>query len=132
MPPPTSCIVYADPVMIAGLETFSSMRTMLELDEGNFEAEVMRSSQATLVDFWAPWCAPCKAIAPHLEAIAEKYEGKVRVGKVDVDENSTLAERFGVRGIPTLIVFRGGEVVGTITGAVPRSRIESLLDELAT
>ena len=100
---------------------------VVELDQGNFAAEV-GGPTPVLVDFWAAWCAPCRMIAPALEAIAEKYEGKVRIAKVDVDEHSAIAEQFHVVSLPTLLLFQRGQVIGQIVGAVPKSRIEALLD----
>jgi thioredoxin 1 len=102
-------------------------RKLLELDEQNFRAEV-DGGLPVLVDFWAAWCAPCRMIAPALEAIAEKYEGKVRIAKVDVDAQPALAEQFQVVSLPTLLLIRRAEVIGQIIGAVPKSRIEALLD----
>jgi thioredoxin 1 len=81
------------------------------------------------VDFTAAWCAPCRVIVPHLEAVAARYEGRLRVAKCDADENPALAARYEVRGLPTLLLFKGGEVVGQLVGAVPRPRIEALVDK---
>lgn len=100
---------------------------VLTLGDNNFEAEVIQSSVPVLVDFWATWCAPCKAIAPTIDAIAEEYEGKIKVGKVNVDDSQATPAKFGVRGIPTVILFKDGKVVDQIVGAVPKSQLEALI-----
>jgi thioredoxin 1 len=101
---------------------------LLQIDDQSFEALVRASPVPVLVDFTAVWCPPCKAIAPHLQAVAEKYQGQLRVGTIDSDENPQLAARFDVRGLPTLLLFAAGQVVGQIVGAVPRARIEALVE----
>ncbi len=115
--------------MAGGASTFPIMpaNKLLEITDNNFVETVAASPVPVLVDFTALWCPPCRAIAPHVEAIAGAYEGRLRVGKVDSDSNPELAARFDVRGLPTLLLFSGGKVVGQITGAVPRARIESLV-----
>ncbi|NVN98525.1 MAG: thioredoxin [Geobacteraceae bacterium] len=100
---------------------------VLTLDDNNFEAEVINSSQPVLVDFWATWCAPCKAIAPTIDALAAEYEGKVKVGKVNVDDSQSTPAKYGVRGIPTIILFKDGKVVDQVVGAVPKSQLEALI-----
>lgn len=102
---------------------------VLEFTDDNFEAEVLQSSQPVLVDFWATWCAPCKAIAPVIDELAETYAGKVRIGKVNVDENQAIPGQYGVRGIPTLVLFKDGQVVDQLVGAVPRTQLEGLLEK---
>jgi len=99
----------------------------IEVTESNFDAEILKSNIPVLVDFWAVWCAPCRAIAPHVEALATQYEGKIRVGKCDTDANQQLAAQYDVRSIPTLLMFKGGQVVGQVVGAVPRAKIEDLV-----
>ncbi len=86
------------------------------LQDGTFEAEVLKSDVPVLVDFWAIWCAPCKAIAPAVEALATELKGKAKVGKLDVDHHPATAEKYGIRSIPTLLVFKGGRVVDTLIG----------------
>jgi thioredoxin 1 len=99
----------------------------LELTDANFQQEVLKSEKPVLVDFWAVWCGPCRMIAPVVEEIAKEYHGKLKVGKLDVDHNPETAMQFGVRSIPTLLVFKGGRVVEQIVGALPR---KSLLDKV--
>lgn len=106
------------------------MVSQLTITNDNFEAEVEKSDVPVLIDFWAEWCMPCKMVSPVVEEIAQAYDGKLKVGKVDVDAQSDLAARFNVMSIPTLIVFNGGEVVGQRIGAAQRSAIEDLFKEL--
>lgn len=98
---------------------------IVELTDDNFEAEVLKSDVPTLVDFWAVWCGPCRQIAPTVDAMADEYKGKLKVGKMDIDHHQITPQRFGVRSIPTLLVFKGGQVVGQVIGAVPRSKLEA-------
>ncbi|MEW6144278.1 MAG: thioredoxin [Thermodesulfobacteriota bacterium] len=97
---------------------------IIELSDSNFDAEVLRSDVPVLVDFWAPWCGPCRAIAPAVEEISSSYQGKLKVGKLNVDESPQTTMKFGIRSIPTLIVFKGGMAVEQIIGAVPKGEIE--------
>jgi len=92
----------------------------VEITDANFSQEVLKSDTPVLIDFWAEWCGPCKIIAPVVEELAKEYQGKLKVGKVDVDANQTVAGQYGIRSIPTLLVFKGGRVVDQIVGAVPK------------
>ncbi|MDD2320769.1 MAG: thioredoxin [Geobacteraceae bacterium] len=100
---------------------------VLVLGDSNFETEVLQSPIPVLVDFWASWCAPCKAIAPLVDSLAGDYEGKIKVGKVNVDESPATPAKYGIRGIPTLILFKGGKVVDQVVGAVPKAQLEALI-----
>ena len=99
-------------------------------EDGTFEQEVLKSDTPVLVDFWATWCGPCKAIAPAVDEIAREYKGKVKVGKLDVDQNQQVAGKYGIRSIPTLLVFKGGRVVDTIIGQVPKSKLADALNKV--
>ncbi len=94
-----------------------------EFTDGNFKSEVIDSDIPVLVDFWAVWCGPCRMIAPIVEELAGEFEGRVKVGKLDVDNNQQSAMTYGVRSIPTLLIFKGGKVANTIIGAVPKAKI---------
>jgi thioredoxin 1 len=96
---------------------------VLTFEDATFEQEVLKSETPVLVDFWATWCGPCKAIAPVVEDVAREYKGKLKVGKLDIDSHQQVPQKYGIRSIPTLLVFKGGRVVDTIVGAVPRSKL---------
>jgi thioredoxin 1 len=100
---------------------------LLTVTDGNFDAEVLKSSQPVLIDFWATWCGPCRAIAPVVEQLATEYAGKVKVGKLDIDQHQKVPTQYDVRSIPTLLLFKDGKVAGQIVGAVPRAKIEDLI-----
>jgi thioredoxin 1 len=102
---------------------------MLELSDQNFEQEVLKSPQPVLVDFWATWCAPCRMLAPTVESIAEEYAGRAKVGKLNVDENILVTSRYGIRSIPTLLLFKGGQVQEQVVGATSKDVISKLLDK---
>jgi len=102
---------------------------MFHVSDGKFEEEVLKSDLPVLVDFWAPWCRPCLAIAPAVEELAREYSGRIRVGKMNVDDNPQTPSTFGIRGIPTLILFKGGKVVNQVVGAVPKTRLKSVIEE---
>ncbi|MCK9425288.1 MAG: thioredoxin [Ignavibacteriaceae bacterium] len=100
----------------------------LEITDDNFTTEVLQSDKPVLVDFWATWCGPCRMIAPIVEELATEYDGKYKIGKMDVDNNPQTATQFGIRSIPTLLIFKGGKVVETIIGAVPKAQFVQKLN----
>ena len=102
----------------------------IEFTDQSFNKEVVQADIPVLIDFWAVWCGPCKAIAPVIEEIAVEYDGKVKVGKLDVDQNQKTAMQYGVRSIPTILIIKSGEVVSQIVGAVPKENIIKALDEI--
>ncbi len=102
---------------------------LLNVTDGDFESTVLNSDIPVLVDFWAVWCGPCKAIAPTVEELADEYAGRVTVAKMNVDENPQTPGKYGIRSIPTLIVFKGGQVAEQFIGAVPKSQIVGALDK---
>jgi len=95
--------------------------------DDNFEGEVLKSDKPVLIDFWAPWCGPCKAIGPVVEELAEKFKDSVKIMKLNVDENQKTAVKYGVRSIPTLILFKDGKVLDTLIGLVPKERLEDFV-----
>ena len=101
----------------------------VELTEETFEQEVLKATIPVLVDFWAAWCGPCKMIAPIVEELATEYEGKLKIGKVDVDNHQKIAMQYGIRSIPTLLVFKGGKVVEQIIGAAPKKTLVEKLSK---
>jgi thioredoxin 1 len=103
---------------------------VLEVSDATFDQEVLKSEQPVLVDFWAVWCGPCKAIAPIVDGVAATYAGKLKVAKVNVDQNSATPSRFGIRGIPALLFFKGGKVADQIVGYVPQDVIEEKIKRL--
>jgi thioredoxin 1 len=104
----------------------------VEITDANFDKEVLQSHVPVLVDFWAVWCGPCRMIAPLVEELATEYDGRLKVGKVDVDNNPEISMRFGIRSIPTVMVFQGGKVVEQIVGAVPkRTLVDKVQPHLA-
>ncbi len=98
--------------------------------DATFKSEVLDSQTPVLVDFWATWCAPCRAIAPTLEELATQYKGQLKIAKVDVDENPAIAEQFGIRSIPTLVMFKGGKVVEQLVGAASKSKLEDSIKKV--
>lgn len=102
---------------------------VITFTDSNFETEVLQSKEPVLVDFWAAWCGPCRAIAPMVEELAGEYKGKAKIGKLNVDENQAIAARFGIRSIPTLLVFKGGQVVDQVIGAVPKHKLVDSLNK---
>ncbi len=103
----------------------------IQVTDGNFDQEVLKSSIPVLVDFWAPWCGPCRAMGPIIDELAGEFDGKVKICKMNVDENSASPSKFGIRAIPTLILFKDGEVVDQTTGAVSKSSIKDMIAKKA-
>ena len=106
------------------------MGNYVELNDANFEKEVLQSEIPVLVDFWAEWCAPCRVIEPLVDELAQQYSGKVKVGKMDVDQNPQSSMNYGIRSIPTLLFFKEGKPVDQLLGAVPKNQIEEKITEL--
>lgn len=102
---------------------------IINVSDSNFDSVILKSDMPALVDFWASWCAPCKAIAPIVDEMAAQYNGKIRVAKMNVDDNPATPGKYGVRGIPTLILFKDGKIVDQLVGAVPKSQIKELIDK---
>jgi thioredoxin 1 len=103
---------------------------VLEVSDATFEQEVLKSEQPVLVDFWATWCGPCRAIAPIVDGVAQTYAGKLKVAKVDVDHNAATPSRYGIRGIPALLFFKGGKVADQVVGYAPQNVIEEKVQRL--
>jgi thioredoxin 1 len=103
--------------------------SLLQVNDKNFNEEVLQASLPVLVDFWATWCGPCRSISPIVEELAEEFTGKVKVAKLNVDENPATPSQYGVRGIPTLILFKDGKLVDQIIGAVPKVRLKALIEK---
>jgi thioredoxin 1 len=103
---------------------------VLEVSDATFDQEVLKSEQPVLVDFWAVWCGPCKAIAPTVDAVAAKYAGQLKVAKVNVDQNGATPSRYGIRGIPALLLFKDGKVADQLVGYVPQDVIEEKIQKL--
>lgn len=106
------------------------MANLLQVTESNFEDEVLSSDIPVLIDFWAVWCGPCKMVAPIVEELATEYAGTLKVGKCDVDSNQSIAVRYGIRSIPTLLIFKNGEVAQQMIGASPKHVIKAKVDEV--
>ena len=101
--------------------------SIVELTDANFQSEVLDSSQPVLVDFWAPWCGPCRMLTPAIEALADKYAGQAKIGKLNVDDNQQTAMKYQVEGIPTLILFKDGAAVQTLVGLRPQSELDQVI-----
>ena len=101
----------------------------ITVNQDNFEAEVLSAGTPVLVDFWAPWCGPCKRISPIIESLAEEHAGKMKVAKINVDDDGAIAAEYGVRGIPTLVLFQDGEIKGSMVGAATKEKIDAFIDQ---
>ena len=108
------------------------MANYVDVTDASFETEVLKSDVPVLVDFWAPWCGPCRSIAPHVEALGDQYTGKLKVAKVNVDKNQQVAGQFGIRGIPAILVFKNGEIANQLTGmpANPKGKLQELVESV--
>ncbi len=106
------------------------MADVKQVSDESFDNEVLKNDLPVLIDFWAPWCGPCKAIAPVVEELAKEYAGRLKVVKMNVDDNPQTPSRYGVRGIPNLIVFKGGQVQDQIVGAVPKAQLVKAVDRV--
>ena len=104
-------------------------RNVIEFTDSNFALEVEQGEGIIVVDFWAPWCGPCRFVAPVIEQLAEEYAGRVKVGKLNVDDNPSVAARYGIRSIPTIGIFKDGEPVDGVVGAVPKSMLQTALEK---
>jgi thioredoxin 1 len=103
--------------------------SLMQVTDKNFATEVLQASLPVLVDFWATWCGPCRSIGPIVEGLAKEFEGKVKITKLNVDENPATPSQYGVRGIPTLILFKGGAIVDQVVGAVPKARLVAMIEK---
>lgn len=108
------------------------MSKALKFSDDSFEEDVLSSDKPVLVDFWAEWCGPCRMVGPIVEELADEYEGKAKIGKVDVDNNPEISAKYGIRSIPSLLIFKNGEVVDQIVGAVPKAQLKKQLDAQLT
>ena len=108
------------------------MSKALKFTDDSFEDDVLNSEKPVLVDFWAEWCGPCRMVGPVVDELAGEYEGKAKIGKVNVDENSEISTKYGIRSIPSLLIFKDGEVVDQIVGAVPKNQLKKQLDAQLT
>jgi thioredoxin 1 len=116
-----------DLIQLPAKELSMASDKVLQLSDDSFANDVLKSDLPVLVDFWASWCAPCKAIGPVIDGLAEEFAGRVKIAKLNVDENPATPGQYGVRGIPTLILFKDGKVLDQVVGAVPKNQLESLL-----
>jgi thioredoxin 1 len=105
---------------------------VIELTDATFDEQIADDEGVTVVDFWAPWCGPCRTVGPIIEELAEEYAGDVRFAKVNVDHNQQMAQRYGVRSIPTIGFFKGGEAVGAVVGAYPKEALQEVIEQVKT
>jgi thioredoxin 1 len=109
--------------------TMASESSLVHVNDKNFAVEVLQSDLPVLVDFWATWCGPCKSVSPIVDDLSKEYSGRVKVAKLNVDENPATPSQYGVRGIPTLILFKGGKILEQIVGAVPKTRLTAMIEK---
>ena len=102
---------------------------VIELTDANFQSEALEADKPVLVDFWAPWCGPCRMVGPIIDEVAETYVDKVKVGKLNTDDNPQVATKYGIRSIPTILLFKNGEVVGNLMGAKPKQDFEEMINQ---
>ncbi len=121
-------ICYINIPFINPITIYKKM-ALIHLSDGNFKAEVLQSNLPVLVDFWAPWCGPCKMVGPIVEELAREYANKIKVGKIDIDENPKIATKYGIMSIPTLMFFKGGQVIEQSVGALSKSDIKKKIEE---
>lgn len=119
--------IYPESIILAQDKNMPQGSHVVHLSDDNFEQEVMKSDKPVLVDFWAPWCAPCRAIAPIIEELATKYDGQVKIGKLNVDDEANTAGSMGIRSLPTMLLFKNGQVVEQVVGAVAKEKIEAII-----
>ena len=125
---PTAATRRNQPSTATNAQSRTSLTMALELTDSNFEELVLKSDKPVLVDFWAEWCGPCRMVGPVVEELAKEYDGKAVVGKLNVDHNANISMKYGIRSIPTLLVFKNGEIVDRAVGAVPKSTLAQKLD----
>jgi thioredoxin 1 len=118
----------AAPVVFSPTFPEDPAMSITHVSDKSFEQDVLKADKPVLVDYWAPWCGPCKQIAPILEELSRDYDGRVQIAKIDVDDNPETATRYGIRGIPSLLLYKGGEVIATKVGAVSKSQLAQFLD----
>ena len=106
-----------------------NMSNAMDINDGNFETEVLNSSQVTVVDFWAPWCGPCRKLAPILDEISEEFSGKIKIVKVNTDENIKTAKEYSISGLPSILIFKNGEAVERLVGLMPKSTLTSNIEK---
>ncbi len=121
--------LYFRQLFSINIKGIHDMSAAVQVTDGSFKADVLESDVPVLVDFWAPWCGPCRMVAPVVDEIAEQYAGQIKVVKLNTDENPNTASQYGIRSIPTLMIFKGGQRVDMVVGAVPKTTLASTLEK---